>query len=42
LADSIVMVELDNDVAAVWKAILDTRNNKWLAETIVNFGNRSR
>jgi len=36
LADHIVMVELDDDVAAVWKTILGD-DGPWLAERIVNF-----
>lgn len=36
LADSILMVEKDEDVSAVWKAIFGN-NYKWLVEEIVNF-----
>ncbi len=36
LANSILMVEKDEDVAAVWKTIL-SNNYKWLAEQIINF-----
>lgn len=36
LADHIIMVELDDDVAAVWETILDG-NGEWLANKIVHF-----
>lgn len=36
LADSVLMVEMDDDVAAVWETILSA-NNKSLAEMIVHF-----
>lgn len=36
LAGHVIMVELDDDVAAVWKTILD-ENGEWLADRIVNF-----
>jgi DNA adenine methylase len=36
LADKVVMVELDTDVAAVWQTILG-ENNEWLAQKIVAF-----
>ena len=36
LADSVVLVELDEDVAAVWQTILNG-DAKWLAERIVRF-----
>ena len=36
LADKVIMVELDEDVAAVWKTILG-ENNEWLAERIETF-----
>jgi DNA adenine methylase len=37
LADRIVMVELDRDVAAVWKVILDECGAEWLADEIMRF-----
>jgi len=37
LAEHVIMVELDKDVAAVWKTILG-RNGKWLARKISSFG----
>lgn len=36
LADEIIMVELDNEVYAVWETIL-SENNKWLADRIFQF-----
>lgn len=36
LADHIIMVELDEEIAAVWEVIL-TGENKWLAEKILKF-----
>lgn len=36
LAEKILMVELDEEVAAVWEAILNGKN-EWLAERIFNF-----
>lgn len=36
LADHITMVELDEEVAAVWKIILNDKN-EWLADRIINF-----
>lgn len=36
LADRVTMVELDNEVAAVWKTIIDG-DADWLANEIVNF-----
>ena len=36
LADRVMMVELDDQVAAVWKTILGS-NGKWLAEKIATF-----
>lgn len=36
LADQIIMVELDNEVYAVWETIL-SENNKWLADRIFQF-----
>ena len=36
LAQKIIMVEKDEDIAAVWKTILG-QGGKWLAEQIVNF-----
>jgi DNA adenine methylase len=36
LADHITMVELDEEVAAVWEVILDGKN-EWLANRILNF-----
>lgn len=36
LSDQILMVELDEEVAAVWEAII-TGDGQWLAETIRNF-----
>lgn len=37
LAEHITMVELDNQVAAVWRAILDEDEGEWLAARIVSF-----
>jgi DNA adenine methylase len=37
LADRVLMVELDEQVAAVWKTVLDTEDAAWLASRIVNF-----
>lgn len=31
------MVELDEDVAAVWQTILDKEQSQWLAHKIENF-----
>lgn len=36
LADHITMVELDEEVAAVWEIILNSKN-EWLADRILNF-----
>lgn len=36
LADKIIMVELDEEVAAVWETILNGKN-EWLADKIMNF-----
>ena len=36
LAQDVLMVELDEEIAAVWKVIL-SENNKWLAEKISTF-----
>ena len=36
LASKIIMVELDEEIAAVWKIILSNKN-KWLAEKILTF-----
>ncbi len=36
LADGIVMVEMDEEIAAVWEVIL-SENNKWLAAKIISF-----
>jgi DNA adenine methylase len=36
LADGIVMVEMDEEIAAVWEVIL-SENNKWLAAKIFSF-----
>lgn len=36
LADHIIMVELDEEVAAVWEIILNGKN-EWLADRILNF-----
>ncbi len=36
LADHVIMVELDDEVAAVWKTILDSGAD-WLANRIINF-----
>jgi DNA adenine methylase len=36
LADHIVMVEKDDEIAAVWKVILNEKN-KWLADKILSF-----
>ena len=36
LADKVIMVEKDEDIAAVWRTILG-KEGKWLAERIVNF-----
>ena len=37
LAESVIMVELDDEVAAVWKAVLGEEAN-WLSRRIGNFG----
>jgi DNA adenine methylase len=36
LADHVLMIELDDQIAAVWRTIL-SRNREWLAERIVRF-----
>lgn len=36
LADHVVLVEIDEQVAAVWRTIL-SKNNKWLIERILSF-----
>lgn len=36
LADKVILVEIDEDVAAVWKTILG-HNATWLADRIINF-----
>jgi DNA adenine methylase len=36
LADQIIMVELDEEIAAVWEVILNSKN-KWLADKIFSF-----
>jgi DNA adenine methylase len=37
LAESVLLVEKDEDVAAVWRTIFNARNGKWLAERIAQF-----
>lgn len=37
LARHVTMVELDDEVAAVWKTILSGSANKWLADKIITF-----
>ncbi|MBA2391785.1 MAG: DNA adenine methylase [Ktedonobacteraceae bacterium] len=37
LADHVIMVELDEEVAAVWQTILDENNWAWLADEIETF-----
>jgi len=37
LADSVTMIEKDEDVAAVWMTILNLRNGHWLADRIAEF-----
>jgi DNA adenine methylase len=37
LARRILMVELDPDVASVWKTVLNSQNSQWLAERISSF-----
>ncbi|MGQ4808161.1 hypothetical protein NKDENANG_01528 [Candidatus Entotheonellaceae bacterium PAL068K] len=37
LADHVIMVELDEQVAAVWQTVLDGKDSYWLAERIVTF-----
>jgi DNA adenine methylase len=37
LADHVTMVELDEDVAAVWTTILDVRDSQWLIDKILAF-----
>jgi DNA adenine methylase len=37
LADKVIMVELDEQVAAVWKCIFTDGDGEWLANRIVNF-----
>jgi DNA adenine methylase len=37
LADHVLMVELDADVAAVWQAIITDGDGPWLADQIVSF-----
>lgn len=36
LVDSVLMMELDKDIAAVWQAVLDG-HSKWLAKRILDF-----
>lgn len=36
LVDEALMVEIDDDIAAVWKAVVD-RQSKWLADEILKF-----
>src|SRR5437868_5214182 len=36
LANHIIMVEMDEEIAAVWEVILNGKN-KWLAEKIISF-----
>lgn len=37
LVPSITMVELDNDIAAVWQTVLDVENGSWLAHEILAY-----
>ncbi len=37
LADRVTMVELDEQVAAVWQSIIENDEGEWLANRIVNF-----
>jgi DNA adenine methylase len=37
LADHVTMVEIDEDVAAVWQTIFDDANRAWLAQEIASF-----
>lgn len=37
LAEHVIMVELDQDVAAVWEAILDRESNEQLVQAILEF-----
>jgi DNA adenine methylase len=37
LADHVTMVEIDEDVAAVWQTVLDDANRAWLAHEIATF-----
>lgn len=37
LAGHVTMVELDEQVAAVWRTIIETDNGEWLADKIVSF-----
>jgi DNA adenine methylase len=37
LADSVMLIEKDEDVAAVWMTILNVRNGRWLADRIAEF-----
>jgi DNA adenine methylase len=37
LADHVTMVELDEQVAAVWQTILDEQGNAWLGQRILRF-----
>lgn len=37
LADHVTMVELDEQVAAVWKTVIEDGDGAWLAERIVSF-----
>lgn len=37
LAEHVTMVELDEQVAAVWRTIIEAGEGAWLAERIVNF-----
>jgi len=37
LADHVTMVELDEDVSAVWQTVLDPTGSEWLAQRILTF-----
>jgi DNA adenine methylase len=37
LARHVLMVELDDQVAAVWRTIIENRDGQWLADKIINF-----
>jgi len=37
LANHVTMVEIDEDVAAVWQTILDPKGSEWLAQRILSF-----